>query len=139
MGIKKENEQYLELLDKLREQEIKLKKQCNDQQLEIQSLTIKYNEIENKLQIETDETRHQLLVAKHIANNLSDQLEEIHNFHKSSIDGDIDDIGDIDIDHNDDTKDNKDNKTKLMPFGRPLFEKRKTLKKLTIEKKKKKK
>merc|ERR1719362_28344 len=67
--IKKENEQYLELLDKLREQEIKLKKQCNDQQLEIQSLTIKYNEIENKLQIETDETRQQLLVAKHIANN----------------------------------------------------------------------
>ena len=127
--IKKENEQYQTIMDKLREQEIKLKKQLNDQQLEIQSLSSKYNEINNKLQLETVETRQQLQVARHIANNLSDQLEEIQNFQAS---GELE--GDDTHDNDKEEVSMKVGHTKsLTPFGRPLFEKRKTLKIINVD------
>jgi len=122
-------------LDKLREQEIKLKKQLNDQQLEIQSLKGKYNEISNKLHEETVETQQQLQVARHIANNLSDQLEEIQNFQASGVNPIIEE------NHNGDDNEisinignhNHDQHLKNMPFGKPLFEKRKTLKIITMD------
>eukprot|EP01084_Bolivina_argentea_P303897 524781_1 len=118
--IKSENESYLLLLDALREEEVQLKRQVNDQQLEISQMTTKYHQIENKLRKETVETRQQLQVATHFANDLSDQLEEIHAFgsaqrkERRRKDSDSSSCSEMD--------------GIAIAFGKPLFEKRKTLK-----------
>ena len=81
-----ENEQYQLLLDKQREQEMKLKKQLNEHQKEAESLRIKYKDMAQKLQRETVETRQQLQAAQNVAHGLSDQLKEIENYQLKEID-----------------------------------------------------
>jgi len=121
--IKRENEQFCKMLDSLKENEEKLKKEMNAKQNALNELNIKYDELQNKLQQETVSQFEQLQVATDIANNLSIKLEEIENFKnykkatkQSTNSSETEDEG-------------EDN----MSFGRPLFEKRKTLKIINYE------
>eukprot|EP01084_Bolivina_argentea_P289839 497783_1 len=121
--IKKENNKYLQLFNKFKQDEIKLKNDLSNKEYQILELTKKNEEIYDKLKKETVENRKQLQVANDFANDLSDQLQEIQNF-ASSPRPTNNNKGDA----NGPSSSGDNIVGDGIGYGKPLFEKRKTLK-----------